>query len=80
MECTCYKPGGPDPIFRVECPVHGPSAQVETLKAELTQIKEQAVEFAECLASPVAWPVHVGYSGLRLKAEAFLIRYKKKGK
>jgi len=78
MKCTCYKPGGPDPIFRMECPVHGPSAQVETLKAELTQIKEQAVKFAECLVSPVAWPLHVGSSGvLRLKAEAFLARYKK---
>jgi hypothetical protein len=51
MECTCYKPGGPDPIFRVECPVHGPSAQVETLKAELAQVRGELAEAMELIKS-----------------------------
>jgi len=30
--CTCFKPGGPDPMFRMECPVHGPTASLAKWK------------------------------------------------
>jgi hypothetical protein len=68
---------GEGAVIRVEC------KQMEALRHQLAaqaEWRERAVEFAECLASPVAWPLHVGSSGvLRLKAAAFLARYKKEG-
>ena len=53
--CTCFKPGGPDPVSRMECPIHGPTAELAAQTAELARAKGLLVKCPDKISCECDW-------------------------